>query len=169
MTRTYLDNIISDSLDFKTISVLDTSTYNEDIETEDPYLEVTPPNFDCPVLLAYVPGEINVINSTVLGWTASSSYMTLADGIWTFKQSVCPNDKIFLEKKHLRILITKSRILQEVIDSMESCNTCDNYSKWWKMLQDLELAKYMVEHCEEEKGVILFNAIVKQLSSCPTC
>lgn len=167
MNITTLNNYILDVLDFKSMVVLDLSDYNEDITPTNNYLEVWPPNFSNPVVFNYEPLTNTIVNSASLGWT-DNCLSNLPDGLWSFKQSTCPNDQINLTRYHLRILNTQALIAKELIRSIEQCD--DKQTKmWYDVMKDLETAKYLTEYCGElEKAKVLFNSVAGKLY-CPNC
>src|SRR5688572_19115909 len=92
---------IIDTHDFKTLGVLDTSWYNPDIKIETPTIEILPPGYTFAASPFFMIGALNVYNSNGLGITKASceeELVQLPDGIWKVKYSICPNDKLFIEK-----------------------------------------------------------------------
>lgn len=97
-------NII-DTHDFKTLGILDTSWYNPDIVVETATIEIIPPGYSVAASPFYMIKALNVYNSNGLGITRASceeELVDLPDGIWRFKYSICPNDKLFIEKFFLK-------------------------------------------------------------------
>lgn len=169
MNITTINNYILDVMDYKSIVVMDLSDYNEDITPTNNYIEVWPPNFTNPTKFEYDPLTNTIVNSASLGWTATNCLANLQDGLWTFRQSTCPNDQIYLVKYHLRILNTQALIAKEMNNAIEQCDD-KSLAKWYDMMKDLETAKYLAEHCNQlAKAKALFNSIAGRLTSCPTC
>jgi len=168
MNTTTLNNHIIDIIDFKSMLVMDLSDYNPDITPSNTYLEVWPPNFSSQIVYDYIPSTNTIINSNSLGWT-NGCLTSLPDGLWTIKQSICPNDEIYLIKYHLRILNSQALIAKEMLKSLEQCDD-KAMAKWYDMMKDLETAKYLAEFCEElNKAKALFNSVVLKLTNCSTC
>ena len=99
-----LDFLLTPTYSAKTIAISDTSTYENDPPTvNSPTLEVSIPGFDT-TSFAFVPEEVNVLNSTILGITAAGDPTTnLPDGIYVFRYSVTPASVNFVEKTILRV------------------------------------------------------------------
>jgi hypothetical protein len=97
---------ITDTHDFKTLGIVDTSWYNPDIIVETPTIEILPPGYTYAVSPFYMIKALNVYNSNGVGITKASceeELVDLPDGLWKVKYSICPNDKLFIEKFFLRI------------------------------------------------------------------
>lgn len=94
---------ITDTHDLKTLGILDTSWYNPDIKIESPTIEVLPPGFSQAVSPFFMQKALNVYNSNSLGITHfGNPLVDLPDGIWKVKYSICPNDKLFIERFFLK-------------------------------------------------------------------
>ncbi len=64
-----LDFLLTPTYSILTIAISDTSTYDNDPpEVDAPTLEVSIPGFDT-TSFPFVPEEVNIINSTILGIT----------------------------------------------------------------------------------------------------
>lgn len=100
-----LNFTIQDTHDFKTLGILDTSWYNPLIKVEESTIEIIPPGYKYAVSPFFMPGALNVYNSNGVGITKASceeELQDLPDGIWRIKYSICPNDKLFIEKLFLK-------------------------------------------------------------------
>mgnify|MGYP003619271391 FL=1 len=96
---------IVDTHDFKTLGVVDTSWYNPDITVETPTIEILPPGYTVAASPFFMIKALNVYNSNGLGITRASceeDLVDLPDGLWKIKYSICPNDKLFIEKFFLK-------------------------------------------------------------------
>jgi hypothetical protein len=92
-----LDFIITPTYSSKTIAITDTSVYpTNPPEVEAPTLEVSIPGF-YTVNIPFVPEELNLLTSTVLGITEEGEE-PLPDGVYIFKYSVTPSYTNFVEK-----------------------------------------------------------------------
>lgn len=101
--RDYLSFEILPNLDSKTMLFLDTSDYKE--EPERPLLEVTLPGHTRYTLVNIIHNKVNVLNSNLTGYSKLlnvSHLVDLPDGVWTLKYKICPYDKIYVQKYHLR-------------------------------------------------------------------
>lgn len=97
---------IVDTHDFKTLGVVDTSWYNPDITVETPTIEILPPGYTVAASPYFMIKALNVYNSNGLGITRAScegDLVDLPDGLWKIRYSICPNDKLFIEKIFLKI------------------------------------------------------------------
>lgn len=95
---------IIDTHDFKTLGIVDTSWYNELITVEDATIEIIAPGYTYAASPFFMIKALNVYNSNGLGITDPScgEQVDLPDGLWKVKFSICPNDKLFIEKFFLR-------------------------------------------------------------------
>jgi hypothetical protein len=96
---------IIDTHDFKTLGILDTTWYNPDIKVETPTIEIIPPGYTIVASPFYMIKGLNIYNSNGLGITRASceeDLVDLPDGIWRVKYSICPNDKLFIERFFLK-------------------------------------------------------------------
>lgn len=108
----------------KTFIFLDSSEYFEDPDR--PLLEVTMPGYTKYVLVNVVASSVNTFNSNTLGLTdilESTNPIDLPDGIWTLKFKVCPYDKLYIQKYHLRTVKLENNI-QRIFDYMD-LSDCD--------------------------------------------
>lgn len=96
---------IVDTHDFKTLGVVDTSWYNPDITVETPTIEILPPGYTVAASPFFMIKALNVYNSNGLGITRASceeDLVDLPDGLWKIRYSICPNDKLFIERFFLK-------------------------------------------------------------------
>lgn len=118
---------IIDTHDFKTIGILDTSWYNPDITIETPVLEIVPPGYKLAASPFYQVKALNVFNSNSVGITRATceeELIELPDGLWRFKYSICPNDKLFIERFYLKTDQIKCRYTQAFLNL--DLNNCDD-------------------------------------------
>jgi hypothetical protein len=162
-------NII-DTHDFKTLGVLDTSWYNPDIKIETPTIEILPPGYTFAASPFFMVGALNVYNSNGLGITKASceeELVQLPDGIWKVKYSICPNDKLFIEKFFLKTDIIRCRYTKAFLNL--DLNTCDNpYDKERrKRLDEIEFYIYGAIAASNDKdsklAIDLYNKASKLL------
>jgi hypothetical protein len=96
---------ITDTHDFKTLGIADVSWYNPDITIETPTIEILPPGYVHAASPFFMVGALNIYNSNGVGITKASceeELVDLPDGLWKIKYSICPNDKLFIEKFFLK-------------------------------------------------------------------
>ena len=118
-------NII-DTHDMKTLGVIDTSWYNPDIIIETPTIEITPPGYKYSASPFFMHKALNVYNSNGFGITKASceeELIDLPDGLWKIKYSICPNDKLFVEKFFLRTDRIQCRYTQAFLNLDLSSNS----------------------------------------------
>lgn len=119
-----LDFEILDTGNPKTLVFVDSSEYYQ--EPERPLLEVTLPGYSKYFLLNVVARKVNTFNSNTIGLTEtlnSHNLVALPDGVWTLKFKVCPYDKVYIQKYHLRTVILEDSLskIYEYLD-FEGCD-----------------------------------------------
>lgn len=151
--RHVLNFDILDTGNPKTLVFLDESEYME--QPERPLLEVVMPGFDKYFLVNIEASKVNTFNSNTLNLTAvlKQDFLTnLPDGIWDFRYKICPYDKVFTCKKHMRtaLLNEKLALLHSKID-LSDCDTKDD--------KDLEKDLFRIYSLiEGAKAVVNINA-----------
>lgn len=106
-----LDFEILDTGNPKTLVFLDSSDYYT--EPERPLIEVTLPGHSRYFLLNAAAKKVNTYNSNTIGLTEilnSFELVNLPDGVWKFKFKVCPYDKVYIQKHHLRTVELEERL-----------------------------------------------------------
>lgn len=171
--RTELNfKFLDDNRDCTTIAILDASTYNPDITTTCPIIDVIVPNFSSKKSFEYVPSTTLLINTQVL--TLSTSKVPLPTGLYNFRFSVNPNDTIYKTYNYLHICADLASLGS--ILCLDSCG--DIIEKVMKLKRKLEAAKFLVEYCNDTvKGVFLYNETIKEIANlskkingnCTTC
>jgi hypothetical protein len=97
----------------KTIVFMDSSSYFE--APDRPLLQITPPGFSKFFTVNIAYGKLNTLNSNIIGLSHvldTSALVDLPDGVWTFVYRICPYDKIFITKFHLRTVHLKKKLNQ---------------------------------------------------------
>jgi hypothetical protein len=107
----------------KTMLFVDASDYLEE-HPERPLLEITPPGYSKYFLVNIVARKVNILNASNIGLnvTLKTSKLTdLIDGVYTLKYKVCPYDKAYIQKYHLRttILECNMRKIYDFLDDAE--------------------------------------------------
>lgn len=180
MNTTTLKLLFIDNPDLKNIFVQDVSTYNPDVEVENPLMEITPPNYSTIYKVIYPIESIIPINSNTLGLTNTDEYselLNIQDGLWTFKLSVKPNDCLYETFYHFRIVNLKKKIMCYVSEQMDLSNlNCDLNDSWYQdifnLLQLLDAAKYLAENCGKcNEAKIIYNQVSNQAKrfTCTDC
>jgi hypothetical protein len=118
---------IIDTHDFKTLGIIDTSWYNPDITIETPTIEILPPGYTYAVSPFFMVKGLNIYNSNGVGITKASceeELIDLPDGLWKIKYSICPNDKLFIEKFFLKTDRLMCRYTQAFLNlDLSNCDT----------------------------------------------
>lgn len=102
---------ILDTGNIKTLVFADGSSYYG--QPDRPLLQVTLPGYNKYFVVNVVAGKINTFNSNTIGMTetlGSSDLADLPDGVWTLNYMICPYDKIYLQKYHLRTTTLESKL-----------------------------------------------------------
>ena len=174
MNYTSLNNTLVEDTSNLHFVLIDCSVYNPDLALPLTFYDIFLPNYTVAKTLQYVPYQNTIVNSTQLGITTWDNYVTLVDGLWTIKQwyaesanpDICLGYKI---KNYFRIINTKNQILTKIQTALENCD-CKEVDKYYALLQDLELAKYMAENlCDTSRAIILYNGVKNKLQTCQTC
>lgn len=95
-----------DTRNVKTLRVTDASFYNPKVPVECALLSVTPPGYLTAIDFNVKEGFSIVLNSSNLKIAKVKVYKELTalpDGIYTFRYSINPNEKIWVEYDYLRI------------------------------------------------------------------
>jgi hypothetical protein len=154
--RHELDFEIFPNSNLLTIVFVDASDYME--QPERPLLEVTPPGYSKYFLVNIVANRVNTLNSNIIGLTETLSNVNLAalpDGVWTFKYKICPYDKVFVRKCHLRTTALECSI-NNILNSFDDvdCSILDNNMR--KEIIDIllliEMGKAAAEKCDTKKA-----------------
>jgi hypothetical protein len=122
-----LNIAITDTHDFKTLGIVDTSWYNPDITVETPTIEIFPPGYTYSASPFFMIKALNVYNSNGLGITRASceeELIDLPDGLWKIKYSICPNAELFIEKFFLKTDKIMCRYTQAFLNL--DLGNCDN-------------------------------------------
>lgn len=172
-----------DTMNLCQLGVVDTSIYNPDVEVKCPILEITLPGFSVPVQFGedkIQPGfskQFTACDLEIQIDDCGTTFNSLPDGIYILKWSVSPNDLVYVEYNHLRMvkaLMRYNSILCEL-----DLGTCDPTAELKKKMdqlttirQYLDAAKAKVEVCHEPaKGMELFRYATKLLDKfeCKSC
>ena len=97
----------------KTIVFLDSSDYFENPDR--PILQITPPGYSRYLVVNINARHINTLNSLMLGISqtmGTSNPVNLADGVWKLRYMICPYDKLYVQKYHLRTVEIRAKLSQ---------------------------------------------------------
>ncbi len=128
---------IIDTHDFKTLGIIDTSWYNPDITIEDTTIGILPPGYVNVAYPFFMPRSLNVYNSNSVGITKATcedELLDLPDGLWKIRYSICPNDKLFIDRFFLRVDKIMCRYNQAFLNlDLSNCDNPVNISKKTKL------------------------------------
>jgi hypothetical protein len=158
LKKSYIDFAIHDT--HNCISVVDASYYNPELPVSNPVLEVVGPNVNSYLNTAYTPNTVFNVNTVNLFNTFHPE--CLADGIYTIRMSVDPNNFLFKSKTHLRVHNLKAEIYRQAQIELERCNE-EAAHKILLQLLDVDIAVNYVACNNQEKGIALYNAIHKMV------
>ena len=175
-----------DTMNDESLTIHDTSIYAENMPISCPTLQVQLPGFTSATTInedsvpPLVPGfirHLTACNLEVQTTNCGSVFNCLPDGIYVIKYSVSPNDIIYVEYNHLRMVqALKLYQAQYCALGLEACQIPKNKSAKLDELREiksyLEAAKYMVDTCHKPtKGMELFNYALKRLKAldCTSC
>ena len=128
-------NII-DTHDFKTLGIVDTSWYNPDITVETPTIEILVPGYSVAASPYFMFQALNIYNSNGLGITKASceeDLVTLPDGLYKVRYSICPNDELYIERFFLRIDKLQCQYTQAFLNLDLKCDTPTSAEKRMKL------------------------------------
>lgn len=175
--------ILPESNDCQTQKVLDGSIYSTVFPISNALLEVTPPGYDCAVVLNVYQNFnllLNVTNLNIITSVNGTVVTNLPDGIYHYKYSVNPNVRSFIEYDKLRTckLMGKYRQAIRKLFDRRSKYTFDIYNQ---KLNDLlyinhliTAAKYMVDdnNGDNSKAILLYDEatlLLKDSINCDVC
>lgn len=183
MAKHTLSLEVLDTMNLCQLIVMDTSIYNPDVAPKCPVLEVTLPGFNQSVQF----GEDKISPGFLLNLTAcdlevqidncGTQFNNLPDGIYILKYSVSPNDLVYVEYNHLRMVkaLTRYQTILCELDIAACAPTTEQVEKMKKLREIrmyLDAAKAKVEICHEPaKGMELYKYAVKLLDKfeCKSC
>lgn len=161
-----LDFIVTPTYNVNTIGIADTSTYpTTPANVESPTLEVSIPGF-FTVNIPFVPEELNVLNSNILGIT-EDTLSPLPDGLYVFRYSITPSYTNYVEKSIMRVVKLQEKF-DEAFMKMDLSNCKDPIAKQRK--QTLDTIWYFIQgaiaaanSCATEEAIKLYKKADKLL------
>lgn len=149
------------------MKLVDSSSYNADIQVENGLIEVIPPGFQGPVVFNVEPNFSLILNSSntkIAPAVSLRDLINLPDGVYRIKYSVKPNTQLFVEYSLLRNCLLMQKFYTSV------CELFNDRSKiarkefesrraqllWIKEL--IDASKYKVdEQADEYGGADMYN------------
>jgi hypothetical protein len=178
---------IPDTMNDWSLTIQDTSVYTDLIPISCPTLQILVPGFVKAVTVndTSMPDPLEPrFNRTFTACdldlqteSCGTRFDCLPDGIYVIKYSVSPNDIVYVEYNHLRIVQALKKWNQKLCDlELAPCEPSAEKKAKWDELKEikgyLEAAKNMVEFCHKaKKGMDLYNYAKKLLDKldCTTC
>jgi hypothetical protein len=174
---------IPESNDCTTQKVIDASTYIESFPVENGLLEVTPPGYDCPVIISVIKNFNTVLTVSNLGISQGNSNsigITLPDGIYHYKYSVDPNDDIYVEYDVMRTCKLSAKYREAIRQlfkkrvSLGKTIFSENLKQLSYIDQLIRTSQYMVQDGVGDKraAVELYNeanSLLGDYNNCTTC
>ena len=154
------------------LRVEDASIYSSLIPFNCPTLEITPPGFTTPTvftnLLQHYQLFLNACNLGILSTGCGDKCPFIDDGIYHFRYSISPNDKVFVEYNMLRIV----HILNKWRKTLCWINDtpCDPTNDKLVLIREMQLigaqiqtAKYLVEDKNiPEDGIQMYKLAARK-------
>lgn len=177
---------IPDTMNDWSLTIHDTSIYAENMAISCPTLQVLMPGFttattitedSVPPLEAGFIRHLTACTLEVQTQNCGSTYNCLPDGIYVIRYSVSPNDLVYVEYNHLRIVQAMKKYQKHLCDlKLEACPIPADKSLKLKELMEikgyLDAAKSAVDYCHQPtKGMELYTYALKRLNAlnCKTC
>ena len=165
------------------LRVEDSSIYSSSIPFNCPTLEISFPGSITPTVFTGLPKYfrlfLNACNLGILASGCGDKCPIIPDGIYHFRYSVSPNDKVFVEYNMLRIVIILNRWYKTLCWINDT--PCDPTNDKLVLIRELQLignqiytAKHLVEDKHQyEDGVQMYRLAEKKLNDisqgCHTC
>ena len=178
---------ILDTANDWSLSIQDTSIYASLIPISCPTLQILLPGFIRAVTFSDTTMPNPLQPNFIRHFTAcdlevqtdgcGTRFDCLPDGIYVIKYSVSPNEYVYVEYNHLRMVQVLKKWNEKLCDlKVAACDpTLEKKSKLDELMQIknyLEAAKNKVEFCHEaSEGMALYNYAKKRLDKldCKTC
>jgi hypothetical protein len=179
--RSQLQLEVYESGNVNTLTIIDRSIYNSDIEVSCEQLVITSPGFGDSVIVDVTNGFNTGFTSHDLGYTKKNcdKMIGLQDGIYTLTYQICPIDVLNVTYNHLRQTQALKKYYEalcslELSDCSPTTEQKNKLNKLKEIKQYLDAAKSYVEYCNNPiKGLELHNYAIDKLNAldtlCKTC
>lgn len=162
-----LDIDIFDSSNPKKIVVRDASSYLHDT-VESPTLSIKLPGFINFIDIDFHRNSINILNSNTLRLTnviTTNEMADLPDGLYQFRYSICPNEKLFVVKNFMKTTLAELA-LARIIAFTSKCNQTQEFkNSILDIIYLLQTSKYLTIAGQLKDASDAFFTINKQLQS----
>lgn len=125
--KTDLDFSVIETMDPKTIVIIDKSTYM-DKKPQKPKLEILAPGYTQAKIVSYNPYKTTVVNARQLNLTCGNS-VNMPDGIYVIKMSICPNEHVYLEKTFLKTDLLEYAIDSKLLETLSCKDLTDKFKR----------------------------------------
>lgn len=167
---------ILDTNDCKTLGLYDTSFYSSNQTIANATLQVISPFDDSPVELDYYKNAVTILNSNTLKISNVNdldNLVTLPDGLYTAKISVCPEEQFWFEKSWYRTCLLECKYDKAFLKlNVQSCEVCFSPEG----LEKLERARIYIygvktnaQNCNVREADKLYKAANKILDNLLDC
>jgi hypothetical protein len=167
--------IVSNYKQDTSLVFIDMSIYNSMLPIDEPSLTVITPYNKNPISLHYIAKGNTLI--TTISLNQSSSIEQIPCGLYKFKQSICPHDKLFYNFWYVHLGNIKQKIaklycenkledaikLSEKVDAVEALTFCISEESERKILGILETLDCSTDKCTSD---LPMNKIISIPSSC---
>jgi len=159
------------------MGIMDISSYSVDSDlVELPTLQVLMPGYPEVVELNYYPEQVTILNSNNLQISNVANpedLLALPDGLWTIKQSICPFEDNWYEKKFYRLCQLECKFYSAFLNlELSKCEDCYSDEKAkklntaWMYMQGV---KANVGKCNFNKATTLYEKAEKIVDAILDC
>jgi len=167
---------ILDTNDCKTLGLYDTSFYSSNQTIANATLQVISPFDDSPVELDYYKNAVTILNSNTLKISNVNdldNLVTLPDGLYTAKISVCPEEQFWFEKSWYRTCLLECKydkaFLKLNVQSCEVCFSPEGLEKLERTRIYIYGVKTNAQNCNVREADKLYKAANKILDNLLDC
>lgn len=153
--------------DSKLMGIIDLSVYPTNWNTVSPTIEITTPGYGTE-FIPFSPSSLQVINSNHLGVSCDSECLkVLPDGIYTFRYSIYPSYKYYVDKTFLRVEQLYEKFDKMFLTLELDCKEATSTQR--KQLEEIELyiqgALAAASNCATKLASELYNKADRLLTS----
>lgn len=138
--NTRLDLNLEVTYSLSTLAIADISFYNT--PAINPSMEITVPGYST-IGVTFVPGVVNIFNSTILIPSCTDPSVELPDGVYTVTYSVNPNNATSITKNFMRTEIIDCKFMRTFLAIDVQC-PCNGHYKG-KLKDELRDIKILID------------------------